>query len=176
MSLLLLELLKKSKNIKKKPKTTLLFYSLFYADETVDNDKVIQNKKLTSEKFRVTGKPDYILKNRFKNKYIPLEVKSREIKAMTKPLEKDVMQLATYFLLIEDNFGSKPKYGRILYKDYMFTVYNTRKLRKKILKTIKNMDNIQDGINNIKTSHTNPSYKKCLNCISRNTVCEYYKK
>ncbi len=154
---------------KKKPKITKQFYKLFYADEKGHGKEVIMCKLLKSEKYRVKGKPDYIIKNVFLNRYIPIEIKSGEIKNKLKPKEKDLMQIGVYFLLIEDNFGSRPKKGLLVYKDYMFVVKNKRRIRKKVLNTIKSMDKMLVTGKGV----ADASYKKCEFCICRKTVCKH---
>lgn len=155
----------------KKSKTSfrMPFNKLFYADETVKNPKVIQRKLLKSEKYLIQGKPDYIFQNIFTRNFTPLEIKSGAIKDNPAPKPNDLMQLACYFLIIEENFGKRPKRGKLLYNDYMFTIKNTNKLRKALISQIKAMDEMANtGIGTCE-----PSFIKCKHCVCRTTVCEF---
>ncbi len=159
--------------IKKKPKTTKLNYSLFYADEKVKDKKVITCKILKSDKYRLKGKPDYILKHKYFNKYIPIELKSGSIKESSLPRENDLMQLITYFLIIEDIYNSRPKYGYLVYNDFMFIVKNTNTLRKNLINTTKNMEEMLV----VGKSKNKPkiTQSKCRLCKYRHNVCEFHK-
>ncbi len=157
--------------IKKQPDTTIPMYELFYADEKVDNEKVISSKILKSEKYKLKGKPDYIVKHIIFNKYIPIELKSGNINDKSFPNEYDLMQLVTYFLIIEDLYNYRPKKGLLVYNDYMFEIKNTRKLRKKALVTIRKMNKMMKN----GRGKAEPSNKKCRLCRYRGTGCKFYK-
>ncbi len=174
LSFLILKIFLRNDYTKKKPKTNKFTYKLFYADEKINNKNTISSKLLKSDKYGLKGKPDYILKHKILNKYIPIELKSGSIKENNKPRENDLMQLVTYFLIIEDIFGKKPKYGYLVYKDYMFIVKNTIKLRRKLLKTITDMKNMETVGYSKNTPDVN--FPKCRLCKYRNSVCEFHKK
>ena len=135
---------------------------------------IYQDKKgvklLVSERFDLKGKPDYIFKTIITGKYIPLEVKSTVIKEYT-PHIGDLYQLVAYFLIIEDVYGKRPPYGKLVYANRTFTIKNTRKIRKKVLKTLKEMRNMLDTEG--KYIYTESSYIKCRHCICQSTVCEF---
>lgn len=164
----------KGKNIKKtKSKNLAPFgYYMFYTDQKEKNKKenVIYSKLLFSEKYNLTGKPDYIFKKG--RKYFPIELKSGTIKDSPMPHKGDLLQLATYFLILEDIYGVTIKKGKIIYSDYTFLIKNTKKLKKTLLSTIiemRNMLNTGKGIANCSFSH-------CKYCMCRQTVCEHYEK
>ncbi|MGL6174053.1 MAG: CRISPR-associated protein Cas4, partial [Cellulosilyticaceae bacterium] len=125
-------------------------------------------KLLVAPKADLQGKPDYIFKTWFRKKYIPLEIKSSMIKE-DYPHEGDLMQLVTYFLIIEEVYGKKPPYGKLVYKNKTFKIRNTLTLRMTLKKTIRQMRGMLKG--NINRC-SEPSYIKCKNCICQYTVCE----
>ncbi len=166
--------LQRDNYIKKRPKTTKFNYKLFYADEKKDDENIISAKILKSDKYKLKGKPDYILKHKKLNKYIPIELKSGMIKDKMYPRENDLMQLVAYFLIIEDLFDNKPKYGYLVYKDYMFIVKNTKKLRQQLLQIIKDMKFMETTGKSKKISEVN--FPKCRLCKYRSSVCQLHKK
>ncbi len=85
-------------------------------------------KALRDYRLRLVGKPDYIVREN--GALIPEEVKSAHA---ARPYESDVIQLGTYFLLIEANYGTQPPYGRLRYANQTFTIQNTDALRADVL-------------------------------------------
>ncbi len=165
----------KKKDIKiKKPKLGVFGADIIYTDQKEKNKSpyVEYGKILYSKKYDIKGKPDYIFKKRWTGDLIPVELKSGTIKKDNiKPYEGDMMQLAAYFLIIEDVYHKRPKEGRLIYSNYMFIIRNTWKLRRKtkhILADMRNM--LETGEQSV-----NPNFIKCRYCICRETVCEYYK-
>lgn len=144
-------------------------FSVFYADKKMDDENIISSKLLYSDKYNLNGKPDFILKHNKKDIYIPIELKSGNIGSNKEPRRGDFLQLITYFIIIEEEFYYRPKYGKLIYNDYMFIVKNKPQYRKDLLKTVKNMRRmIKTGKNN----DVSPSFNKCKHCICNNTVCE----
>lgn len=150
----------------KPPKYGVPGAQIIYSDED-------DNKLLVSEKYDLQGKPDYIFQTLLGGFYIPVELKSTKLKDDEYyPHEGDLMQLVAYFLIIEDIYGKRPKQGRLIYKNRMFIIKNTRALRKQISRYIKEMRQmIQTG-----KGIASPSFPKCRNCVCRETVCEWYTK
>ncbi|WP_250277316.1 CRISPR-associated protein Cas4 [[Clostridium] colinum] len=167
-------LLAKSKSIKKtKSKSLAPFgYTLFYTDQNTKTRKsnVIYKKLLFSEKYNIQGKPDFIYK-KFKTCYV-IELKSGLIKDDPMPHTGDLLQLVTYFLIIEDLYGYKVKKGKLIYKDYCFVVKNTRYLRKYLLSVLSDMRKM------LKTGDGEPTcnFAHCRYCMCRQTVCDFYDK
>lgn len=155
----------------KTKKIVPLGYKLFYSDikPKLKKQNVIYCKLLFSEKYNLQGKPDYIYKKG--NKYLPIELKSGKIRSEPFPHKGDMLQLIAYFLIIEDIYKKRPKYGKIIYSDYTFVIKNTYFLRNTLLKTVKNMRLM------LKTGEGKPncSFQHCKNCVCKLTVCEYYK-
>ncbi len=172
--LFLIFLLIKPKQVKKiKSKRLVPFgYTLFYTDQNVKNKNpnVIYKKILYSKKYNIQGKPDFIYK-KFNTCYI-IELKSGTIKNENMPHTSDLLQLVAYFLIIEDLYGYKVKKGKLIYSDYSFIVYNTRYLRKYLLKTLEDMRSM------LKTGQgqANCSFVHCKHCMCRQTVCDFYDK
>lgn len=144
---------------------------LIYIDkqEEVKQNGVTYGKLLRSEKYGLSGKPDYIYQ--LGNELIPLELKSSKVEDNS-PLYKDVMQLAAYFLIMEEVYGKKILRGRIVYQNTMFEVYNRRQLKRELLELLKNMHMMENG-----SFHPDvkPSYAMCRHCPCRGTVCKLYK-
>ncbi|MDI6603626.1 MAG: CRISPR-associated protein Cas4 [Thermoanaerobacteraceae bacterium] len=143
---------------------------LLYIDkqEEVKRRNVIYGKLLRSEKYGISGKPDYIYE--LGSELIPLELKSTKVDDNS-PLFKDVMQLAAYFLIIEEVFGKKVIRGRIIYQNTMFEIYNRKKVRKDLMKIIKNMRLMENGKYD---PEERGSFIKCRFCPCRGTVCKIY--
>src|SRR5436190_9602441 len=76
-------------------------------------------KPLYSRRYRLTGKPDYIVRDET-GAMIPIEVKpNRNARG---PRHSDTMQLMAYGILIEEKFGVRPEYGLLKYRDDVFRI------------------------------------------------------
>lgn len=100
-------------------------------------DGEIPSKTLFSEKYKLVGKPDIILKKG--TEYFPVEVKSSAAK--NKPYPSHILQLAAYCLLIEEHYGTHPSYGILRYKNREFKIPYTKELRSSLLTQIKSILN-----------------------------------
>ncbi len=147
-------------------------YNVCYQDSKSDDEEIIESRLLHNEQYDIKGKPDFILKHNNKELYIPVELKSGKIGENESPHKGDFLQLITYFLLIEEEFSSKPKYGKIIYNDYMFIVKNKNKFRKQLIVVLRDMRNM---LKNGKCKKIEPSFNKCRYCLCNNTVCEVKK-
>ncbi len=158
-------------SIKKVPSSNRMRgYSLIYADQK-QNGKNEENfgKLLYSAAYELQGKPDYVYKKRFGKDLVPVELKSGKIGNDPLPHRGDLMQLAAYFLILEDVYKVKPKFGRLVYSDYMFVVKNTRGLRKEVMNTTKEMrEMLIYGV-----GKANASFVTCRHCVCNGTVCEH---
>jgi CRISPR-associated exonuclease Cas4 len=92
-------------------------------------------QSLFSKQYRVVGKPDYLVEDG--GELVPIEVKSGP--APKQPREGHMLQLATYCLLVEETFGSRPRYGIIQYADKQFAIDYTPELERELLRVIKTM-------------------------------------
>ncbi len=153
------------KVVKKKPNLNLPFSKVIYSDDASFTD--VDKQVLTHNGLKIKGKPDYIIKTFFGN-YIPVELKSSNIKDSDFPRDNEVIQLLTYFFLTSENYG-KVRRGFLVYNDYMFVVKNNRKARKLFLNTLFDMEKM------LKTGRgaCEPSFAKCKYCVCRGTVCEF---
>lgn len=149
--------------VKNKAETGMNFGSMIYTDEK-------GGQLLKDEVLGLKGKPDYIFKTYFTGKYIPFEIKSGKCME-DEPHPGDLMQLTTYFLLIESYYNKRPPYGKLVYANKTFKIRNTRRLRKRLLSIVEEMRWMLEG--NYR-QEAEPSYIKCKNCICRDTVCEWY--
>lgn len=158
--------------IKKSKKNRSFFgYKIIYSDQKNADAKsdIIYSKLLKNEKYDIKGKPDFVYQSVINGNIIPVELKSGLIEDRVSPHEGDLLQLAAYFLISEDYFKASSKEGFIIYSDYMFRIKNTRKLKRKLLKTLKNMRKmLLNGKQEPKCS-----FVKCRYCLCNKTVCEY---
>lgn len=161
---------------RRKPTLPGYGYALIYADNPKDERKpgVLYAKLITDPETGLRGKPDMIFSNG--THLIPVELKSGKIGEDTKPHTGDLMQLVSYFFLAEAEFGIRPREGRLIYRDAMFIVRNTRGLRNKLLDILDEMRYVagmDDGEMQEPPKPASPHYTKCLHCPCRETVCEF---
>ena len=112
----------------------------------------------------LTGKPDYLIEKN--GQIIPVEVKSG--RAPEAPYDSHIFQLASYCLLVEKTYGTRPPYGIIHYENRDFAVDYTKELENTLIELLGDMR--QDAIRgNRSRSHEQPS--RCKRCGYRD-VCE----
>ncbi len=100
---------------------------------------------------------------------MPVELKSGRIGDALEPHRGDYLQLAAYFLLLEDVYGKRPRFGRLVYADYMFEVRNTAGVRREVLRTMAEMRRmLETG-----EGHAESSFVHCRHCVCNGTVCEF---
>ena len=150
--------------ITEKPKreTGVARASLIYSDQK-------GTKMLFAESLMLQGKPDMVFETWAMKKIIPLEIKSGKLKEEM-PHLGDLYQLVAYFLIIEEAWGKRPPYGKLVYANKTFTVRNTRKLRKAVLHTIEDMREMLKGDYE---PMAHPDFMKCKHCVCKDTVCEW---
>lgn len=95
-------------------------------------------EQLFSKRLLMAGKPDYLMKDR-NGELIPVEVKSSNAPRAGRPYESHLMQLAAYFLLLEDVLQRPPPYGLIRYRNRTLRVANTDELRARLMDVIAQM-------------------------------------
>lgn len=120
-------------------------------------------KPLFSRRYRLTGKPDYLVEER--GQVIPIEVKPS--RAAPAPYPSDVLQLAAYCLLVEETTGQAPPYGLIKYRDTTFAVDYTPQLRARLLDILARMSRNR-AAPDVPPSHDEPA--RCRACGFR-AVC-----
>ncbi|MBM6828849.1 Dna2/Cas4 domain-containing protein [Anaerotignum lactatifermentans] len=143
---------------------------LIYADQKQEG-RADFGKLLYSGKYDLRGKPDYVFRRRFGRAIIPVEIKSGRIGQEEVPHRGDLLQLYAYFLLLEDVFGRRPKYGWLEYQDSIFFVRNTSSARREALGTMKEMRQM------LATGKGTPraEFAVCRYCVCNGTVCPYAK-
>ena len=161
----------RKKQLQKYPRKAGMWgFTLIYADQKHGGKKQENfGKLLYSETYDLQGKPDYVFRRIGGKTIVPVELKSGAIGMDKLPHKGDYMQLAAYFLLLEDVYGIRPKYGWLKYRDYMFFVRNTRKVRKEVKRTMAEMRRmLYDG-----KGTPQASYAHCRPCVCSATVCPY---
>lgn len=115
-------------------------------------------KPLFSRRYRLTGKPDYIVEDE-NGARIPIEVKPNRTSAQ--PRLSDVMQLMAYGVLIQEQFGMRPEFGLLKYRDQLFHIPFTDDLRSEffeILRDLRAARNLPD----VPRNHDDPA--RCRYC------------
>jgi len=112
---------------------------------------------LFSRRYALTGKPDYIVQDQ--GATIPIEVKPN--RTAPRPYESDVMQLAAYGLLIEETYGTFPRYGLLKYRNAVFQIDFTADLRAQVIALIQAMQQRVDA-RPVARQHTDPG--RCRAC------------
>lgn len=143
-------------------------YSIGIEGDFVYSDASMKKveKALFSKKYMLTGKPDYIVDNN--GKIHPVELKS--MTAPDKPYNSHIMQLMSYCLLIEDNYGKIPDYGVLKYTDKHFRIAYGNDEKKMVTHQLTEMRNYLDNEHSPKRDHDIGF--KCRACQYRKTCDE----
>jgi CRISPR-associated exonuclease Cas4 len=118
---------------------------------------------LRSEKYSLSGRPDYIVRRG--DHYIPVEVKTG--RTPEEPHDSHVMQLGVYCVLVEEIYGQRPAHGVLQYPERTFEVPFSDQFRDKVLETTLRM-RLSDMTGVVHRNHDRPG--KCRGC-SRRDVC-----
>ena len=111
---------------------------------------------LFSKRYRLTGKPDYIVRN--ENQYIPVEVKTGK---GSHPHQSQVLQLAVYCQILEDTFGEFVPEGILVYNNVPYTIRFDPKLRFELENVMRTMRiSLRNGL--VKRNHDDPA--RCRHC------------
>jgi len=94
--------------------------------------------RLFSNRLLMVGKPDYLMKDK-NGAMVPVEVKSGDAPRAGRPYESHLMQLAAYFILIEDVLQRPAPYGLIRYRNRTLRIANTDELRSRLMDVIAQM-------------------------------------
>ena len=119
-------------------------------------------KPLYDARIGLTGKPDYLIQK--DGKLIPAEVKSSY--APRSPYDSHLMQLAAYCVLVEREFGERPPYGLLRYRNRTFEIPYTHQLEMEVLELISTIRRCKTH-DDIPRSHS--SKARCARCGYRNT-------
>jgi len=115
---------------------------------------------LFSARYGLSGKPDYLVEER--GRVVPVEVKPGRTAAA--PYEGDVLQLAAYCLLAEEEYGQPPLYGYLKYRQQLFRIDYTAALRSRLLSELEGMRRAFSA-RDVPPSHDEP--QRCLRCGQR---------
>jgi CRISPR-associated exonuclease Cas4 len=129
-----------------------------YDDVTDEKDGAV-SETLFSRRYGLSGKPDYLLED--EEGLIPVEVKSGTAPRNRQPHRSHLMQLAVYFVLVEDALHSPVPYGLIRYKDRTLRVENTDELREELFSVITEMT-VTLARNTARRSHNQAN--RCARC------------
>ena len=121
-------------------------------------------KPLFDPNLRLTGKPDYLVKQG--KQFIPIELKSTS--SPRAPYDSHIYQLAAYCLLVEHEYGNRPNYGIIHYRNQTFAIDFTPTLEETIKAIIREMQE-KTIHSQADRSHNNP--RNCQNCGYR-SICD----
>ena len=122
------------------------------------------SKPLYDAEIGLTGKPDYLIQQ--DGRLIPAEVKSSF--APRTPYDSHLMQLAAYCVLVEREFGERPPYGLLRYRNRTFQIPFTTKLESEVLTLI---DTIRQYKGRADVSRSHHSKARCARCGYRN-ICD----
>jgi CRISPR-associated exonuclease Cas4 len=115
--------------------------------------------ELYSATYGLSGKPDYLLET--DDGLVPVEVKSSHAPRNGKPYPSHVMQLAVYFLLVEEDLDELPPYGLLRYRDCTMRIENTKRLRKELLAVVAEMQALlEDG----EAQRSHQIARRCAGC------------
>ena len=119
------------------------------------------DRPLISREFGLVGKPDYLVQVRQRNRTytIPIEVKSR--RQPPTPYPNHILQLATYCILVEEQFQLRPPYGIIHYADGTLKIPFTDQLRDQVLKSADEI-RLARSSPDVARQHREP--KRCYQC------------
>ena len=126
-----------------------------------DGEDVFEPDPLYAHDIGLVGKPDYLVRIA-DGTIVPVEVKSAE--APTNPYDSHVMQLAAYCLLVEENYGIRPNYGLIQYRNKAFQIDYTDDLEADVIDTVAAM-RADLYTADVPRSHDNPHL--CAACSVR---------
>lgn len=118
---------------------------------------------LRSQKYDLTGKPDYVVRRG--GMFIPVEVKTG--KAPTMPHESHVIQAATYALLVEETTGVRPPVAIVAYEDRQFEIPYDEALQREVLVTALKM-RLAEATGEVHRTHDQRG--RCAGC-SRRAMC-----
>jgi CRISPR-associated exonuclease Cas4 len=124
-------------------------------------------KPLYSQKLGLTGKPDYLLRDPQGN-LIPVEVKASAVPRSGQPYKSHLLQLAAYFILVEDSLDGTVPYGLIHYRDRTCRIVNSTALRAELVATIAHMRRLLPSVQ-VHRNHQQP--RRCARC-SMAYVCD----
>lgn len=128
--------------------------------EIAFSDIAGNRRLLRSRLYPLQGTPDYIVKR--ENAYVPVELKTG--KTPQHPYESHVLQLASYCLLLKEEFGVRPPVGVLAYPERHFEVAFTPELEDQVLRTLLRIQ-LAQRTGEAHRNHENP--RRCMGCSRR---------
>jgi CRISPR-associated exonuclease Cas4 len=123
------------------------------------SDLNVPAKPLFSKRFRISGKPDYVVKKN--NYYIPIELKSG---SYNQPPKNHLLQLAAYCQILEDTSAAFVPYGIIVYYNSEYKIPFDPRIRFELESVIKKIrGSLKSG--KAELNHNDP--RKCRGCSMR---------
>lgn len=113
-------------------------------------------QSLVARRWGLIGKPDYLIEVR--GGLVPVEVKPG--RRASRPYASDLLQLAAYCLLVEDQTGRRPPYGLLRYADTTFRVRYDDDLRSELIAVLAEMRAATPAAG--QRSHKDPA--RCRGC------------
>jgi len=105
-------------------------------------------RPLTARRLPLTGKPDYVVLTP-DGRRVPVEIKSARLRRPRQgepiPRREDVLQLATYLIILDDLYTPPPRYGVLRYANATFEVPYTPDLRAETLDLVAAMQALDDA-------------------------------
>ena len=132
-----------------------------------DTDARQPGKTLTSHRFSLTGKPDYLLRTP-DGAITPVEVKSRSCGARG-PYAGEKAQLFAYCLLVEDVMGAPVREGILQYRDRQFRLNFGEPQRREIIALL---DEIHAARNSRQVARDHHDVRRCQACGIRRSCGE----
>lgn len=129
----------------------------------VYSDLKAEGRILRSSRYGLSGKPDKVVQEG--SAIIPYEYKSTDA---NRPREGHMLQMAVYFLILEENFpGSTVEYGVLKYRNCAFRIENSAKLRDELFHVI---DGIRSNVGMPDRNHGSP--RRCVYCSFRESCSQ----
>lgn len=129
--------------------------------EPVYSDLRAQGRILRSDRYGLTGKPDRIMQTQ--EGVVPYEYKTTDSET---PREGHMLQMAAYFLILEENYPGTPvSYGVLKYRNTAFRIENSPELRNELFNV---MDQIRGSPGIPDRNHGSP--RRCVYCSFRD-IC-----
>lgn len=136
--------------------------SLNLPGEIVYSDDSSNDQTFISDKYGLSGKPDYILKA--DGELIPVERKSREL-SRRGPYDGEILQLAAYCLLVEEHFSVQVRRGQLMYPNRTIDIIFDAELRSTLLATLRDIELAGDA--DVSRDHRSPG--RCRGCGFRHS-------
>jgi CRISPR-associated exonuclease Cas4 len=92
---------------------------------------------LFAKNYPLSGKPDYVV---LSPEGVPIPVELKLGADAQEPQRSHIMQLAAYFVILEDLYERSPQYGVLRYAKREFTIQYTQTLKRKVLRRLAEME------------------------------------